>query len=107
MKLWTAVALMLLTQPAAAQSPHDRGLPTDPVSVYMRLCSFCHDDGQIGAPIIGDKGAWAPYLKKSREQMYRDVLEGGNHMPGRRGRRGYTDEEIKRATDFLLSGVTD
>ena len=107
MKLWVVIAGALFALPAAAQSPHNRGLPNDPVSVYERVCSFCHDDGQIAAPIIGDKAAWAPHLKKSREELYESVLKGVGHMPARRKRRDYTDEDLKGAIDYLLDQARD
>ncbi len=92
----------LLAFPAYAQTPFDKDLPGNGGTVYKKTCSFCHDEGTVGAPKFGDKTAWAPRIAKGREALYDSVLNGLQHMTARRGRRGYTDEDFKHAVDYLL-----
>lgn len=110
MKAMTIHAIVLggaaaigLSVAASAQTPYDKDLPRDAKSVYTKTCSFCHDDGLLGAPIIGDKKAWAEILTNGRNSMYEEVLDGTGHMPARRNRRGYSDEDLKRAVDYLIN----
>lgn len=74
----------------------------DGVTVYKQICSFCHDDGTVGAPKIGDREAWKPRIGKGMDALYQNALTGKGHMPPRKERRGFSDDEIKSAVDYLI-----
>src|SRR5690606_19437703 len=37
--------------------------------VFESTCSACHTSGVAGAPKVGDKAAWAPFIDKGYEDM--------------------------------------
>jgi cytochrome c5 len=74
----------------------------DGATVYKQVCSFCHDDGTVGAPKIGDRDAWKPRIGKGMDALYHNALTGKGHMPPRKERRGFSDDEIKSAVDYLI-----
>ena len=96
--LMTFASLALAAPPAFA---------ADGATVYKKVCSFCHDDGTVGAPMPGDMAAWKTRLAKGMEAVYANVLNGKGHMPPRMNRRGYNEVEIRAAVDYLLEAVKD
>nr|VFJ50687.1 MAG: Cytochrome c5 [Candidatus Kentron sp. DK]VFJ52207.1 MAG: Cytochrome c5 [Candidatus Kentron sp. DK] len=71
--------------------------------LYDQQCSACHARGVAGAPIPGNKDAWARRIAKGIEALYASALNGLNTMPPRGGKVGATDEEIKAAVDYMVS----
>src|SRR5690606_39542330 len=37
--------------------------------VFQAVCTACHTAGVAGAPKVGDKAAWAPFIKSGFESM--------------------------------------
>lgn len=70
--------------------------------VYNKICYYCHDDGLVGAPMIGDAADWAKRRQKGMELLYRNTFIGTGHMMERRKRQGFTDADIKSAVDYLI-----
>lgn len=70
--------------------------------VYRKICSYCHDDGQMQAPRLGDKAAWKERAQKPKETLYRSALEGKGHMPSRSGAQDFSDDDVKRAVDYIV-----
>ena len=97
-----ALFCALFASPSRAQTPFDKNVQGNGDTVYKKTCSFCHDEGTVGAPKFGDKDAWAPRIAKGKDALYDSVLNGLKHMTARRGRRGYTDEDFKHAVDYML-----
>lgn len=94
--LIAVLAVPALGLPALAEAPPDIA------TVYAQICAICHDDGTVGAPIKGDRAAWAPRIAKGREALYDSTLKGLGHMLPRQNRRGYAEIEIKGAVDYLI-----
>lgn len=74
----------------------------NPPEVYRTLCSFCHDDGLLGAPKRGDAEAWNSRRAMNRTVLYENTLKGQGHMIARQGARGFDEAQIKSAVDYLL-----
>jgi len=74
----------------------------DGETVYNTICYYCHDDGLIGAPKIGDIEDWAERQKKGQAELFHNTLKGTGHMMGRLHRVGYTKTEILNALKYLL-----
>lgn len=83
--------------------PGGPSLGADGKEAYQKVCSFCHDDGQIGAPRAGDQGEWKRRMSKGIDMLYANTLNGIGHMPPRMDRRGLSDKEIEAAVDYLIS----
>ncbi len=73
--------------------------------VFDAVCQACHATGAAGAPKYGDKAAWAKYLEKGIEDMYKFALSGKGAMPPRGGRADLTDENVKSAVDYMADAV--
>lgn len=73
----------------------------DVKGAYDTSCQVCHGTGAAPAP--GDKKAWAKYLKKGKEAIYKNGLTGTpGGMPGRGGSQ-LSDDEFKKVVDFMLT----
>ncbi|WP_294034855.1 cytochrome c5 family protein [uncultured Moraxella sp.] len=70
--------------------------------LYQAICSSCHDAGLIGAPKVGDKGAWGPRIGKGKETLYNHAINGFNSMPARGGSPDLSDDEVKNAVDYMI-----
>ena len=79
------------------------GAPRSGESIYNSVCKTCHETGLVGAPIIGDKAAWAPRLAEGEAAVLAFATNGKNSMPARGGAPDLTDEELKAAVDYLTS----
>jgi len=75
--------------------------------VYKSVCFMCHQTGAAGAPILGDKGDWAPRIAAGKPTLYRHALEGfaGNNgaMPARGGNPSLKDADVEAAVDFMIA----
>ncbi len=70
---------------------------------YNAVCSVCHAQGVAGAPITGDKDAWAPRLAKGWDTLVEHSIKGFNAMPAKGGRADLPDEQIAAAVGYLIS----
>jgi cytochrome c5 len=101
-------ALLLLGCIAACSPP-----PADPATgpdkdllegqrAYEHVCAGCHEEGKDGAPVTGDREAWA-----ERSPLWAAVLEehakdGYLDMPARGGDTNLSDEEVRAAVDHMM-----
>jgi cytochrome c5 len=63
--------------------------------VVTKVCGACHTAGVLGAPKIGDKGAWAS--RGSLSTLVASAVKGKNAMPPKGGDPSLSDAEIKAA----------
>src|SRR5687768_10336633 len=65
-----AAAAQPVTQiPAAGQPVPADGRLAKGQEIYGIACVTCHSTGVAGAPVLGDKSAWAARLEKGIEQV--------------------------------------
>ena len=69
---------------------------------YEAKCSACHGNPAIGAPVVGDKEAWAAVMKKGLDTVYANALNGVNAMPPKGGHMDSSDDEIKMIVDYMI-----
>ena len=80
-------------------------------SVWMGTCRNCHLMGVSNAPAVTDNVAWSQRISKGRERLYGSALNGikdeaGRYrMPPRGGNPRLSDEQVKRAVDFMIASV--
>jgi cytochrome c5 len=70
--------------------------------VFAGQCSACHASGALGAPKLGDAGAWAPRIKEGFQQLLQAALNGKGQMPPQKG-GDFSDFEIARAVVYLTN----
>ena len=72
--------------------------------VYNNFCVICHRAGMNGAPKYGDKRIWAQRVKKGKETLYKDSVNGIRAMPPKGGIAWLTDQEVHDAVDYMVNG---
>lgn len=70
---------------------------------YEETCKMCHATGLAGAPKFGNKEDWAPRIKEGMDTVYQRALHGYKAMPPKGGCSNCSDEEIKKAVDYMTS----
>jgi cytochrome c5 len=80
--------------PRAARSGSD---------IYAASCTACHATGAAGAPVTGDKAAWAPRAAQGMDTLMQHTINGFNAMPPKGTCADCTDEELRNAVLHLLS----
>ena len=64
-------------------------------------CAACHANAAIGAPVLGDKSAWAKVLEQGIDKVYYNGINGINAMPPRGG-TDLSDGELKTIIDYMI-----
>jgi len=62
---------------AAAMTPADARL----ADLYRHACKACHATPGTGAPLAGDRAAWAPRVAKGMPALLTSVVGGYKGMP--------------------------
>lgn len=81
--------------------------------VWMGTCRNCHLMGVSGAPAVTNYEAWAPRMEKGKPALYQSALngiKGGDgkfRMPPRGGNTQLTDEQVRRAVDYMVASVKE
>ena len=77
--------------------------------VYDAACFVCHTPGAAGAPKLGDAAAWTARIEKGIDALYHSSIKGYmgevGMMPPKGGRPDFSDEDIKAAVDYMVSGA--
>jgi cytochrome c5 len=74
--------------------------------IYKSVCSACHETGAAGAPKFGDKGDWAPRLKRGQKMMVESAIKGvGKMMPPRGGNAELGDLDVERAVIYMANSA--
>ncbi|MBL0708807.1 MAG: c-type cytochrome [Sulfurimonas sp.] len=68
---------------------------------YENNCLACHGAEGMGAPVVGDKDAWAEVMKKGLDAVHKNALEGINGMPAKGG-ASVSDGELKQLVDYMI-----
>jgi len=68
----------------------------------VAACSACHGNAAIGAPVVGDKEAWAEVTSKGFDSVLHNAINGINGMPPRGG-TDFSDEKMKEIVDFMIN----
>lgn len=71
--------------------------------VVNEVCIACHGIGALGAPKIGDAGAWGPRIAQGYETLIKHAISGLRSMPPRGGNPELSDDDIARAIAFMAN----
>lgn len=101
--------LIILEGNAAAAPAADASAEAAPAATadagkatYDTACFACHGTGAAGAPILGNKDAWAPRVGKGIDTLYSHAINGFNGMPPKGGAVSLSDEQIKAVVDYMV-----
>lgn len=99
----TPIALAAKAEPSAPQLMSGQ-------QVYSNVCIACHNPpGAGGAPALGDAEAWAPRIAKGMDALNNNALNGFSGetgvMPKKGERLDLSDEEIRRAVEYMVGQV--
>ncbi len=108
----TGRAAMLAAQEAARQAAASQvayGGTLDGKTIFGNLCQTCHTNAATGAPLITDKGAWAPRVAEGLDTLVKHAIEGyqgqKGQMPPRGGNPALNDAQVKATVEWMLSQV--
>lgn len=77
--------------------------PKSGKEVYNSVCSACHQAGVAGAPKVTDTAAWQQRLDSGgKTSLYDHAIHGLNAMPAKGGNPALSDQEVKKAVDYML-----
>ncbi len=72
--------------------------------VYVKACIICHQNGEMGAPQIGNGSSWYARLKDNGlTGLYRHAINGYNSMPIKGACVTCSDNDVIAAADYLLN----
>ena len=71
--------------------------------IYRFSCVACHSTGAAGAPKVGDRGNWRQRADQGLEMLVSNAINGKRGMPAKGGNPTLTDDEIKRAVEYMLA----
>lgn len=72
-------------------------------AVYNSACSACHQAGVAGAPKTTDTAAWQARLEQGgKDGLYDNAINGLNAMPAKGGNPSLSDEEVRKAVEYML-----
>ena len=83
---------------AAAALASGSAVAADGKAVWDKSCGGCH---AMMAPKVGDKAAWAPFVKLGAEQVTASVIKGKGAMPPKGG--AASEADVKAAVEYILS----
>lgn len=72
-------------------------------AVYQQNCLACHGSGAMGAPMFGNKAAWAPRISQGYETLVKHAIEGIRMMPARGGNAALSDNEVASAVAYMAN----
>ena len=94
--------VVVAAAPAPSATAAAGGAAKSGEQVYTSTCTACHSTGVAGAPKTGDKAAWEPRLAQGLDALVSTSLKGKGAMPPKGGNAGLSDDEVKRAVQYIL-----
>lgn len=91
-------------EPTAADIQHAATIrPADPrlAGLYLRACHACHGQPGTGAPLAGDRAAWAPRWAKGLPALTKSAIDGYRGMPAGGQCFACTPEDYRALIRFM------
>ncbi len=81
----------------------DTTVNKEAANTYETSCSACHANKAIGAPVVGNKEAWAEVTSKGIDAVYSNAMNGINAMPPKGGAMDLSDAKFKEIVDYMIN----
>ncbi len=69
---------------------------------YEGTCKMCHGADGMGAPVVGNKKAWAKVTTQGIDKVYDHAINGLNGMPPKGG-TDLADSDLKAVVDYMIN----
>jgi len=102
LRTFQSVTIVLLTIFGAPAATAEKG-----ADIYSKICIVCHATGVQGAPKLGVEVDWRDRLKKGKETLVKNAIEGINEMPAKGGNPALTEQDIRGVVEYMLSQLGD
>ncbi|OGO93344.1 MAG: hypothetical protein A3F41_01385 [Coxiella sp. RIFCSPHIGHO2_12_FULL_44_14] len=82
--------------------------PTAGKKIFHEYCAACHaqqPEIDIHAPRFGDHATWSAFKALGSEKLFQWTTQGHGAMPARGGCFECSDEQLKAAIRYLISGT--
>ena len=76
---------------------------TEAKNTYESSCAVCHGNAGMGAPVVGDKKAWAAVVGKGMDKVYARAISGTDGGMPPKGGTDLSDEKFKAVVDYMIS----
>jgi len=96
-------ALVVLSISFALGVPVANSAERSGESVVAEVCAACHKQGKNGAPVIGDKNAWAKRRELGLSSLTQHALDGVRNMPAHGGSAGLSSADLERAIIYMVN----
>ncbi len=72
-------------------------------AAYESSCAVCHGAAGMGAPVVGDKKAWAAVVGKGMDTVYANAINGTDGGMPPKGGSDLPDDKFKAVVDYMIS----
>jgi len=72
-------------------------------ATYEQSCAVCHGAAGMGAPVVGDKKAWAAVVGKGMDTVYSNAIRGTDAGMPPKGGTDLSDDKLKAVVDYMIS----
>ena len=70
--------------------------------IYQQHCAVCHDNGKLGAPILGDKTRWKPIIAKNIDVLFAHTINGYKKMPAKGDCKDCSNSELEASVKYMV-----
>ena len=70
---------------------------------YEQSCAVCHGAAGMGAPVLGDKKAWAAVVGQGMDKVYANAIAGTDGGMPPKGGTDLPDDKFKAVVDYMIS----
>ena len=72
-------------------------------NTYEASCAVCHGNAGMGAPVVGDKKAWAAVVGKGMDTVYANAINGTDGGMPPKGGADVSDAKLKAVVDYMIN----
>lgn len=98
-----SLATIVIAMPFAFGMTLAQGAERSGESIAKEVCVACHKTGEKGAPVIGDKAAWAKRKTQGLTNLGQHAVEGIRNMPAHGGNAGLSSPDLERAITYMVN----